>query len=87
MSDKDRYADQAEVLEKVMPQNVIKLKAELKGLLEKSANAMISDRECRRLLAILKAFKKDFASYCFEMLPNGINSGGVEIGWRDFHIK
>lgn len=61
--------------------------SELKDLLIKSANATITIKECDYLLSILKKHKKDFASYCFDMMPDGFNSGGIQIAWRDFHVQ
>lgn len=63
------------------------LMVELKDLLVKSAKGCITDAECHNLLSILKRHKKDFVSYCLEMMPNGFDSGGVKISWKDFHYK
>ena len=62
------------------------IQSELKELLVRSAKGIISDSDCDKLLLILKKHKKDFASYCFEMMPDGFNSGGAQISWKDFHI-
>lgn len=63
------------------------VKSELNNLLIASAKGIITDDECDRLLELLKKLKKDFTSYCFEMMPNGFNSGGIQIGWQRWHIK